>query len=208
MARYREALCKLCRREGEKLFLKGDRCFTEKCSVERRKYPPGQHGQRRTKLSDYAIQLREKQKVRNSYGLMEKQFRRYYDWASRSRDVTGDVLLRYLERRLDNVAFRMGFAANRRQARQLVSHGFFQVNGRRVNVPSFIVRAGDVVTPNEAGKKLGVITDSMARAVHRGIPDWVEVDSDNLTGKVMHLPAREEIAITAQEQLIVELYSK
>jgi len=208
MARYREALCKLCRREGEKLFLKGDRCFTEKCSVERRKYPPGQHGQRRTKLSDYAIQLREKQKVRNSYGLMEKQFRRYYDWASRSRDVTGDVLLRYLERRLDNVAFRMGFAANRRQARQLVSHGFFQVNGRRVNVPSFIVRAGDIVTPSEAGKKLGVITDSMARAVHRGIPDWVEVDSDNLTGKVMHLPAREEIAVTAQEQLIVELYSK
>lgn len=208
MARYREALCKLCRREGEKLFLKGDRCFTEKCSVERRKYPPGQHGQRRTKLSDYAIQLREKQKVRNSYGLMEKQFRRYYDWASRSRDVTGDVLLRYLERRLDNVAFRMGFAANRRQARQLVSHGFFQVNGRKVNVSSFIVRAGDVVTPTEAGKKLGVITDSMARAVHRGIPDWVEVDSDNLTGKVMHLPAREEIAVTAQEQLIVELYSK
>ncbi|KKL12558.1 hypothetical protein LCGC14_2534560 [marine sediment metagenome] len=208
MARYREALCKLCRREGEKLFLKGDRCFTEKCSVERRKYPPGQHGQRRTKLSDYAIQLREKQKVRNSYGLMEKQFRRYYDWASRSRDVTGDVLLRYLERRLDNVVFRMGFAANRRQARQLVSHGFFQVNGRRVNVPSFIVRAGDIVTPSEAGKKLGVITDSMARAVHRGIPDWVEVDSDNLTGKVMHLPAREEIAVTAQEQLIVELYSK
>ena len=208
MARYREALCKLCRREGEKLFLKGDRCFTEKCSVERRKYPPGQHGQRRTKLSDYAIQLREKQKVRNSYGLMEKQFRRYYDWASRSRDVTGDVLLRYLERRLDNVSFRMGFASNRRQARQLVSHGFFQVNGRKVNVPSFIVRAGDVVTPTEAGKKLGVITDSMARAVHRGIPDWVEVDSDNLTGKVMHLPAREEIAVTAQEQLIVELYSK
>ena len=168
MARYREALCKLCRREGEKLFLKGDRCFTEKCSVERRKYPPGQHGQRRTKLSDYAIQLREKQKVRNSYGLMEKQFRRHYDWASRSRDVTGDVLLRYLERRLDNVAFRMGFAANRRQARQLVSHGFFQVNGRRVNVPSYIVRAGDVVTPNEAGKKLGVITDSMARAMAMG----------------------------------------
>ncbi len=208
MARYREALCKLCRREGEKLFLKGDRCFTEKCSVERRKYPPGQHGQRRTKLSDYAIQLREKQKVRNSYGLMEKQFRRYYDWASRSRDVTGDVLLRYLERRLDNVVFRMGFAANRRQARQLVGHGFFQVNGRKVNVPSFIARAGDIVTPTEAGKKLGVITDSMARAVHRGIPDWVEVDSDNLLGKVMHLPAREEIAVTAQEQLIVELYSK
>ena len=208
MARYREALCKLCRREGEKLFLKGDRCMTEKCSVERRKYPPGQHGQRRTKLSDYAMQLREKQKARNSYGLMEKQFRRYYDWASRSRDVTGDVLLRFLERRLDNVIFRMGFAANRRQARQLVSHGFFQVNDRKIDVASFIVRPGDVVTPSEAGKKLIVITTSMARAVHRGMPSWVEVDSANLTGKVLHLPAREEIALNVQEQLIVELYSK
>ena len=208
MARYRESLCKLCRREGEKLFLKGDRCFTEKCAVERRKYPPGQHGQRRTKLSDYAMQLREKQKVRNSYGLMEKQFRRYYDWASRSRDVTGDVLLRYLERRLDNVVFRMGFAVNRRQARQLVGHGFFTVNGRKVNVPSYIVKAGDVVSPSEAGKKMEVIQRSMATAVHRGIPSWVEVDSDKLAAKVMHLPAREEIAITAQEQLIVELYSK
>ena len=208
MARYRESLCKLCRREGEKLFLKGDRCFTEKCAVERRKYPPGQHGQRRTKLSDYAMQLREKQKVRNSYGLMEKQFRRYYDWASRSRDVTGDVLLRYLERRLDNVVFRMGFAVNRRQARQLVGHGFFTINGRKVNVPSYIVRAGDIVSPSEPGKKMPVIQNSMATAVHRGVPSWVEVDSDNLTAKVLHLPAREEIALDAQEQLIVELYSK
>ncbi len=208
MARYRESLCKLCRREGEKLFLKGDRCFTEKCAVERRKYPPGQHGQRRTKHSDYALQLREKQKVRNSYGLMEKQFRRYYEWASRSRDVTGDVLLRYLERRLDNVVYRMGFAVNRRQARQLVGHGFFTVNGRKVNIPSYIVRTGDVVSPSEAGKKMESILRSMATAVHRGIPSWVEVDSDNLTAKVMHLPAREEIAVTAQEQLIVELYSK
>ena len=208
MARYREALCKLCRREGEKLFLKGDRCLTEKCSVERRKYPPGQHGQRRTKLSDYAMQLREKQKVRNSYGLMEKQFRRYYDWASRSRDVTGDVLLRFLERRLDNVVFRMGFAANRRQARQLISHGFLQVNGRKVDIASFIVRPGDVVSPSDAGKQLVVVTTSMARAVHRGVPSWVEVDSAKFSGTISHLPARDEIDITAQEQLIVELYSK
>jgi small subunit ribosomal protein S4 len=208
MARYREAHCRLCRREGEKLFLKGDRCFTEKCSVERRRYPPGQHGQRRTKHSDYATQLREKQKVRNTYGVLEKQFRRYYEWADRTRDVTGDVLLRYLERRLDNVVFRMGFAASRRQSRQLVGHGFIAVNGRRVNIPSYIVRAGDVVTPTEAGKKLAVIQESMTKAVHRGLPAWLEVDGDNLTGKVLHLPAREEIALEAQEQLIVELYSK
>jgi small subunit ribosomal protein S4 len=208
MARYRESLCKLCRREGVKLFLKGDRCFTEKCSLERRKYPPGQHGQRRTKLSDYAMQLREKQKVRNTYGLMEKQFRRYYDWASRSKDITGDVLLRFLERRLDNAVFRMGFAVNRRQARQLVSHGYLTVNGRRVNVASYIVREGDVVAPSEAGKKLAVILESMAKAVHRGLPSWVEVDSDKLTATVLHLPARDEIALDAQEQLIVELYSK
>ena len=208
MARYREALCRLCRREGEKLFLKGDRCYTEKCSVERRKYPPGQHGQRRTKLSDYAMQLREKQKVRNTYGLLEKQFRRYFEWADRTKDVTGDVLLRFLERRLDNVVFRMGFASNRRQARQLVSHRIMTVNGRKVNIASYIVRPGDVVTPTEAGKKLAVIQESMAKAQHRGMPTWVEVDAENLTGKVLHLPAREEIALDANEQLIVELYSK
>jgi len=208
MARYREALCRLCRREGEKLFLKGDRCYTEKCSVERRPYPPGQHGQRRTKLSDYAIQLREKQKVRNGYGVLEKQFRRYFDWADRTKDVTGDVLLRYLERRLDNVVFRMGFAANRRQARQLVSHGKMMVNGRKVDIASYIVRSGDIVTPTEGGKKLAVILENMTKAQHRGIPTWIEVDGDNLTGTVLHMPARDEIALEAQEQFIVELYSK
>jgi small subunit ribosomal protein S4 len=191
-----------------KLFLKGDRCLTEKCSVERRKYPPGQHGQRRTKLSDYAIQLREKQKVKNTYGLMEKQFRRYFTWAARSKSVTGDMLLQYLERRLDNVVFRMGFAANRRQARQLIVHGFFRVNDRKVDVPSFLVRPGDVIGAGEAGKKLGSVEDSMAKAEHRGFPDWVELDTKNFSGKVSHLPAREEIALDAQEQLIVELYSK
>lgn len=208
MARYREALCRMCRREGEKLFLKGDRCFTEKCAAERRKYPPGQHGQRRTKLSDYAMQLRMKQKVRNSYGLLEKQFRKYFTMADRSKGVTGETLLQLLETRLDNAVFRMGFASNRRQARQLVGHGYFTVNGRRTRVPSYRLRAGDVVEVKEAGRALSVIQDSLSKAVARGIPSWVQVDAGAFTAKVDHLPAREEIAITAQEQLIVELYSK
>lgn len=208
MARYTDALCRVCRREGEKLFLKGDRCFTEKCSVERRKYPPGQHGQRRSKISDYGIQLREKQKVRNSYGLLEKQFRKYYETASRRKGVTGEVLLQLLERRLDNVAFRLGFADNRRQARQLVNHGFVLVNGRRVNIPSFLVKEGDTVEVSEAGRKIPSVTDSISKAVHRGIPGWVELDSENFRGRVSHLPSRDEIPVTAQEQLIIELYSK
>ncbi len=208
MARYREALCRMCRRETEKLFLKGDRCYTEKCSVERRKYPPGVHGQRRSKVSDYGVQLREKQKVRNTYGLLEKQFRKYYEMATRRKGVTGELLLQFLERRLDNVVYRMGFADNRRQARQLVGHGFFMVNGRPVNIPSYLVRTGDVVEPTEAGKKVPSISDSLSKAVHRGIPEWVELDSDNFKGKVDHLPSREEIAMPVQEQLIVELYSK
>jgi small subunit ribosomal protein S4 len=209
MARYREALCRVCRREGEKLFLKGDRCFTEKCGVERRKYPPGQHGQRRGKLSDYAIQLRAKQKVRNSYGLlMEKQFRKYFERAERRTGVTGEVLLQLLESRLDNVVYRMGFAANRRQARQLVGHGFFQVNGRPVNIPSYQVKPGDVVEVREAGRNIPSIGDSLSKAQHRGIPAWVELDADNFRGRLLHLPSREEIALPFQEQLIVELYSK
>lgn len=208
MARYREALCRLCRREGEKLFLKGDRCFTEKCSVERRKYPPGQHGQRRSKISDYGIQLREKQKVRNTYGVLEKQFKKYYEMAASRKGVTGEQLLQFLERRLDNVVYRMGFADNRRQARQLVGHGYISVNGRRVDIPSFLVKPGDVVEASEKGKKLQGIADSLAKASHRGLPQWVQVDSDAFKGTVDHLPTREEIPVTAQEQLIVELYSK
>lgn len=208
MARYREALCRLCRREGEKLFMKGDRCFTEKCSIERRKYPPGMHGQRRKKTSDYGVQLREKQKVRDSYGVLEKQFRRCFASAERREGVTGTLLLQALESRLDNVAFRMGFAANRRQARQLVTHGFFKVNGRRVSTPSYAVKPGDVIEPSEAGKKLASIADNLSKAVHRGMPTWVEVNADAFKGSVKHLPAREEIQIPAQEQLIVELYSK
>lgn len=209
MARYREALCRVCRRGGEKLFLKGDRCYTEKCGVERRKYPPGQHGQRRGKVSDYGIQLREKQKVRSIYGLlMEKQFKRYFHLAQRQKGVTGEVLLQSLERRLDNMAYRMGFASNRRQSRQLIGHGFMLVNGRAVNVPSFMVRVGDVVEMTEAGKKIPSVADSVSKALHRGIPSWVELDSDNYKGKVSHIPSREDIALPVQEQLIIELYSK
>lgn len=209
MARYREALCRVCRREGEKLFLKGDRCFTEKCGVERRKYPPGQHGQRRAKLSDYAIQLRAKQKVRSSYGLlMERQFRKYFGMAEKHKGVTGEVLLQLLERRLDNMVYRMGFAANRRQARQLIGHGFFRVNGREVNIPSYLVKVGDLVEVNEKGRKLGSVEDSLSKAMHRGLPDWIELDSENFRGTVSRIPSREEIAMPVQEQLIVELYSK
>ena len=208
MARYREAVCRQCRREGDKLFLKGDRCFTEKCAVERRKYAPGQHGQRRGKLSDYGIQLREKQKVRNSYSVLEKQFRKYFFIAERKSGVTGEVLLQLLERRLDNVVYRMGFTANRRQGRQLVGHGFFTVNGIKVNIPSYIVRTGDVVGVTENGKKLASVSDSMQKAGHRGLPAWVEVDANALKGKVIHLPTREEIQMPANEQLIVELYSR
>lgn len=198
----------MCRREGEKLFLKGDRCFTEKCGVERRKYPPGQHGLRRTKHSDYAVQLREKQKLRNSYGLMEKQFKRYYFWAASKKGVTGEVLLQYLERRLDNVVYRMGFAHNRRQARQLVGHGHIRVNDRRVNIPSFLVKPGDVVEIKEPSRKMPSIADSLTKAVQRGIIEWVQVDAKAFKGTVDHIPSREEIPVTVQEQLIVELYSK
>jgi small subunit ribosomal protein S4 len=208
MARYRDSLCKRCRREGEKLFLKGDRCFTEKCSVERRQYPPGQHGHRRTKLSDYAIQLREKQKVRNSYGLLEKQFRSYYEMAEKKKGVTGEVLLQLLESRLDTVVFRMGFAANRNQARQLILHRFFTVNGKTVNIPSYLVRSGDVVEVREKGRKVASIEDNLSKAAHRGMPEWVEVEGDNFKGTFARVPSREEIPVTAQAQLIVEHYSK
>lgn len=198
----------MCRREGEKLFLKGDRCFTEKCAVERRKYPPGQHGQRRGKLSDYGMQLREKQKVRNSYSVLEKQFRKYFFIADRKKGVTGEVLLQLLECRLDNVVFRMGFTANRRQGRQMVGHGFFVVNGVKVNIPSYIVKSGDIITMSEPGKKLAAVTDNLAKASHRGLPAWIEVDQAGFKGKVLHMPTREEIALPANEQLIVELYSR
>lgn len=208
MARYTGALCRLCRREGEKLFLKGSRCYTDKCAVEKRKYAPGQHGQSRGKLSDYGIQLREKQKVRRIYGVMEDQFRIYFKKASRMKGVTGEALLQLLERRLDNVVYRMGFSTNRREARQLVKHGHFLVNGGTVDIPSYLLRPGDVVEVREASRQLQVISDSLSIAEHKGFPEWIEVDMQNMKGKFVRIPSREEIQLPVHEQLIVELYSK
>ncbi len=208
MARYTGPQCRICRRETEKLFLKGSRCYTEKCAVERRQYPPGQHGQRRGKLSDYGVQLREKQKVRNTYSVLEQQFREYFFKAERKKGVTGEVLLQLLETRLDNVAYRMGFAPNRNGARQLVTHGHFLVNGRAVNIPSFHVHVGDTVEVKETSREVDVIKESISRVEQRGIPAWVEMDFQNFKGKVTQIPAREDIQLVAQEQMIVELYSK
>ncbi len=208
MARYRGALCRICRREGEKLFLKGDRCYTEKCAVERRKYPPGQHGQGFKKLSDYGIQLREKQKVRKIYGLLERQFRRYFYEAERRKGITGEILLQLVESRLDNTVYRMGFAPNRVRARQLISHGHIVVNGKKINLPSYQVREGDSVSVKDSSRDMPEIIDSLSKVEHRGIPAWVEVDSVNHTGKVLRIPSRDEIQLPVQEQLIVELYSK
>lgn len=208
MARYKDALCRLCRREGEKLFLKGDRCYTDKCAIERRKYAPGQHGQRRKKLSDYAMQLREKQKAKEIYGVLEKQFKRCFSEAERKKGVTGSTLLRLLELRMDNVVYRLGFASNRRQARQFVLHGHFTVNDRPVSVPSYLLRPGDVVGLKESSKKLALIEENIAKMEHRGLPSWVEIDTNTLKGKVLQAPERDEIDLPVQEQLIVELYSK
>ncbi len=208
MARYSGPLCKLCRREGEKLFLKGSRCYTEKCSIERRKYAPGEHGQNRGKLSDYGIQLREKQKVRRIYGVMENQFRNYYEKASKMKGVTGEVLLQLLERRLDTVVFRMGFALNRREARLMVKHRHFTVNGKRVDIPSYLIRPGDIVEVAPPSREIQTIKESLSIAEHRGIPGWLEVDLQNFRGKFLRIPSREEIQMPVQEQLIVEFYSK
>lgn len=208
MARYKDALCRLCRREGEKLFLKGDRCYTDKCAVERRKYAPGQHGQRRKKLSDYAMQLREKQKAKEIYGVLEKQFKRCFHQAERKKGVAGSNLLRLLELRMDNVVYRLGFASNRRQARQFVLHGHFTVNGKQVSVPSYQLRPGDIVGLKESARKLTLIEENIAKMEHRGLPSWVEMDINTLKGKILQAPERDEIVLPVQEQLIVELYSK
>ncbi len=208
MARYTGSQCRICRRETEKLFLKGDRCFTEKCAVERRQYPPGQHGQRRSKLSEYGIQLREKQKVRKMYGVLEKQFRNYFKSAEKKKGVTGEILLQLLETRLDNIVCRMGFAPNRNSARQLVNHGHFLVNGRKVNIPSFSVRVGDLVEVRESSRNLALIGDSLSGNEQKGVPAWIEMDFQNFKGKLLQIPSRDDIQLPAQEQLIVELYSK
>jgi small subunit ribosomal protein S4 len=206
MARDTSPQCKQCRREGMKLFLKGERCLTDKCGVERRAYPPGDHGRGRMKQSEYRLQLREKQKARRFYGVLENQFRTYYDKASRQPGVTGENLLRLLETRLDNVLVRLGFAASRRQARQLVRHGHWSVNGRRVDIPSYQVRTGDVIAVKASTGAETVIRD--ATELISSVPAWLEADHDSLTAKVLRLPDRDEIVTPVQEQLIVELYSK
>ncbi len=209
MARYIGPVCRLCRREGMKLFLKGERCYTEKCAIEKRNFAPGQHGKtRKSKLAGYGVQLREKQKVKRIYGVLEDQFRRYFEQAERTRGITGETLLQLLERRLDNVAYRLGFATSRPAARQLVRHGHFTVNGRKVDIPSFAVRQGDVVAVRATSGENPIIQHAMVEVKGRGIPEWLMFDSGSLSGRISQLPTREQINLPVQEQLIVELYSK
>ncbi|MDD4899520.1 MAG: 30S ribosomal protein S4 [Candidatus Omnitrophica bacterium] len=209
MARYTDAVCRLCRREVEKLFLKGPKCYTEKCPVTKRAFAPGQHGEaRRQKLSNYGLQLRQKQKVKRMYGVMEKQFRKYFAIATKTKGVTGRVLLQLLERRIDNVIFRLGMAVSRAQARQVVRHNFVYVNGRRVNIPSYLIDANDVITVKAKEKSEKKIRENLELSKDRDIPKWLEFNSQELQGKVLRLPEKEDIPMTIQEQLIVELYSK
>ena len=208
MARYTGAVCRLCRREGLKLFLKGERCYTDKCAIERRNYPPGEHGQARPKFSEYSVQLREKQKLRRMYGVLEGQFRRYFAMADRAKGVTGETLLQLLERRLDNTVYRIGFATSRAEARQLVRHGHFRVNGRKVNVPSYLVRAGDIVIVRDRSQKVARIQESLELAQRRGVPDWLEITPESFAGRVKSLPARSDLTMPINEKLVVELYSK
>jgi len=209
MARYTGASCRTCRRENLKLFLKGDRCYSDKCSFERRAYSPGQHGQNRfRKVSDYAIQLREKQKVKHMYGMLEKQFRRYFHMADQAKGVTGENLLVMLERRLDNTIYRLGFASSRDQARQFIRHNHFTLNGRKINIPSYFVKPGDVIDLKEKSRKNAMIIDNLEGAARRGVPSWLELAQKNFQGTVKALPNRDEVTMPIQEQLIVELYSK
>ena len=208
MARYIGESCRVCRREGEKLFLKGSRCYTDKCALTRRAYAPGQHGQKRKKQSDYGMQLREKQKAKAFYGVLESQFRKYFEEASRSKEVTGLKLLQILESRLDNVVYRLGFGASRAQARQLVNHGQFAVNGQRVDIPSYLVKAGDVITVRENKKENGAIKANIEANSARPVPAWLELNNETLSGKVVRLASREDVDIPVEEHLIVELYSK
>jgi small subunit ribosomal protein S4 len=209
MARYVDPVCRLCRREGMKLFLKGERCYTDKCAIERRNYAPGQHGQgRRRKVSEYAVQLREKQRLKRMYGLLEKQFRRYFTMAERSREITGEALLKLLERRLDNMVYRFGMARSRAEARQLVRHSHFTVNGHRVDIPSYLTKAGDVIAVSEASRSKETFKRAVELSERRGVPTWLELDAQNFSGKVLKIPDREELTIPVNERLVVELYSK
>lgn len=210
MARYIESVCRICRRENLKLYLKGERCYSDKCALERRGYPPGQHGQRRAraKFSSYGVQLREKQKVKRMYGLMEKQFRNFFEKAERQKGITGTNLLILLERRLDNMVYRLGFANSRSEARQLVRLNHFNVNGQKVNIPSYLVKAGDVIELREKSRKIAKIGESLESVARRGIPSWLELDKEKYQGRVVTLPSREDLTMPIKEQLIVELYSK
>jgi small subunit ribosomal protein S4 len=208
VARYTDSVCRLCRREGLKLFLKGERCYTDKCAIERRNYPPGEHGQGRVRFSEYAVQLREKQKVKRMYGVLERQFRRYFEMAERSRGITGEALLLLLERRLDNMVYRMGFATSRSEARQLVRHGHFAVDGRTVNIPSFLLKPGQVVTVREKSRTIARIQEALAQAERRGTPDWLEVQREAFSARVKALPTRADLTMPINEKLVVELYSK
>ena len=208
MARYTGPVCKLCRREGMKLFIKGDRCFGEKCAIERRNYPPGVHGQGRTKFSEYGNQLREKQKVKRMYGVLESQFHRYFREAERIKGITGENLLIILERRLDNMVYRLGFANSRSEARQLVRHNHFLVNGKKVNIPSFLTKTEDSIQLKQKSRKVERILDSLETVARRGIPSWLEYEKSSFTGTIKALPVREELTMPISENLIVELYSK
>ncbi|MDO9211225.1 MAG: 30S ribosomal protein S4 [Deltaproteobacteria bacterium] len=208
MARYIESVCRLCRRENLKLYLKGDRCYSDKCAFERRSYPPGQHGQGRSKFSSYGVQLREKQKVKRMYGLVEKQFRNFFAKAEKQKGITGTNLLIFLERRLDNMVYRLGFANSRNEARQLVQHNHFNVNGRKVSIPSYLVKIGDVIELREKSRKSAKINDSLEGVARRGIPSWLELDKEHYRGRISALPSREDLTMPIKEQLIVELYSK
>ncbi|OLC00012.1 MAG: 30S ribosomal protein S4 [Nitrospirae bacterium 13_1_40CM_62_7] len=208
MAKYRGPVCRLCRREGVKLFLKGSRCMTEKCAIERRSYPPGQHGQGRQRISEYSAQLREKQKLRRIYGLQERQFRGFFGKAERRAGITGEHLLKLLECRLDNVVYRLGFASSRKQARQLVNHGHLLLNGRKTDIPACVVKAGDVVEVRERSRALVPVLSALEAVDGRGIPGWLELDRAAFKGTVRALPTKEEIALPVNEQMVVELYSR
>ena len=209
MARYIGPVCRLCRREGMKLFLKGERCYTEKCAIEKRNFAPGQHGKtRKAKLAGYGIQLREKQKVKRIYGVLEDQFRRYFETAERTRGITGATLLQLLERRLDNVIYRLGLSTSRSQARQLVRHGHFLINGKKVDIPSYSLKQGDVITVLGRSQKNTTIEHAIQEVKGRGIPEWLSFDATSISGRVVSMPTREQINLPVQEQLIVELYSK
>jgi small subunit ribosomal protein S4 len=208
LARYNESVCRLCRRENLKLYLKGERCYSDKCAFERRSYPPGQHGQGRAKFSSYGVQLREKQRVKRMYGLLEKQFHNFFSKAERQKGITGTNLLILLERRLDNMVYRLGFANSRSEARQLVLHNHFSVNGQKVNIPSYLVKVGDVIELREKSRKNAKIGESLGGVARRGVPSWLELDKEQFRGRVVAFPAREDLTMPIKEQLIVELFSK